>query len=99
MRDAFPLPPAEHGFARTVLRCQCCGRLIVLGVEGLFNTPSRGSTRRFCTPACHQAAYRRRRAAAPEDTPAQHRGGRTRSLAPPNADEATPARNCENNFG
>jgi len=46
--------------------------------------PARAASR-FCTPACRQAAYRRRRAAAPEDTPAQHQGGRSRKLLPHNA--------------
>jgi len=83
MRDAYPLPPNQDGLARTGLACQCCGTLIVLSVEGLFVWPSRGSNRRFCTPACRQAAYRRRQADAPEDTPAQHHGGRGRHLSPP----------------
>ncbi len=85
MRDAYPLPRTEDGLARTWLACQCCGRLIILSVEGLFRSPSSGSIRRFCTPACRQAAYRRRRAAAPEDAPAQHRGGRRRKLLLHNA--------------
>jgi len=84
MRDAFPLPPNRDGLARTGLACHCCGKLIVLCVEGLFANPCPGGTRRFCTPACRQAAYRRRQADAPEDTPAQHRGGRSRNLTPRN---------------
>jgi hypothetical protein len=52
--------------------------------RGLFANPSPGGTRRFRTPACHQAAYRRRRADAPEDTPTQHRGGRSPNLTPRN---------------
>jgi len=41
-------------------------------------------------PACRQAAYRRRRANAPEDTPAQRQGARGRKLNPsPPQDGAT----------
>jgi len=82
MRDAFPLPPNEGGLGRTGLHCQSCGRVIVLSVEDLFQTPARGSTRRFCEPACRQAAYRRRQADVPENTPAQRQGGRRRNLNP-----------------
>ncbi len=82
MRDAIPLPASRDGLQRTGLRCQCCGRVIVLSVEGLFTTATRGSTQRFCGPACRQAAYRRRRAQTPENTPAQHQGGRRRRLNP-----------------
>ncbi len=78
MRDA--LPPSPAGYPRYGFTCQACGCLIVTDVEGLFSTPTRGSTRRFCTPACRQAAYRRRRAAIAENTPRQHHGGRTRRL-------------------
>ena len=82
MRNAFPLPPNQDGSNRTGIHCQCCGRLIVLSVQGLFQTPARGSTQRFCDSACRQAAYRRRRANAPENTPAQRQGGRRRKLNP-----------------
>ena len=82
MRDAFPLPPNGDGLNRTGLKCQHCGREIVLSVEGVFNVPARGSTRRFCDPACRQAAYRRRQAQVPENTPAQQQGGRRRQLNP-----------------
>jgi len=47
----------------------------------LTRTP-RGSAQRFCTPACRQAAYRRRRAHVAEDTPPQRHGGRDRHLNP-----------------
>jgi len=60
MRDASVLPPGPGGNKRRGLQCQCCGRLIVISVEGIFYNPARGSTRRFCDPACRQAAYRRR---------------------------------------
>ncbi len=82
MRDAFPLPPNQDGLARTGLTCQCCGRVIVTSVEGLFQTPARGSNQRFCDQACRQAAYRRRQANTAEDTPAQRQGGRGRNLNP-----------------
>ncbi len=57
MRDAFVLPPSRDGHERTGLRCQCCDRIIVLSVEGLFDNRARGSARRFCDPACRQAAF------------------------------------------
>jgi len=85
MRDAIALQPSRDGLQRTGLQCQCCGRVVVLAVAGLFTNNPRGSSRRFCSPACRQAAYRRRRALAAEDTPAQHHGGRARKLNPERA--------------
>ncbi len=74
MRDASDAPD-QSGFT-----CPVCGRYTTTAIEGLFNNPAVGSPRRFCTPGCRQAAYRRRRAGATETTPLQHRGGRRRSL-------------------
>jgi hypothetical protein len=74
MRDASNRP------ARDVFRCECCQRDIVTAVEGLFSYPKPGSPRRFCSPSCRQAAYRRRRAGAAENAPAQRQGGRNRRL-------------------
>ena len=65
---------------REVSICQCCGTTTVIAVEGLFANPQPGSERRFCSPACRQAAYRRRRAGVAEITPAQRKGGRDRHL-------------------
>ncbi len=79
MRDA--LPPSPAGFDRYGFTCQACGQTVVTDVEGLYANPNRGSQQRFCTPACRQAAYRRRRAAVTENAPRQHTGGRTRRLA------------------
>jgi len=76
MRDA------SDRSAREACRCQCCGRDIVTSVEGLFSNPQPGSARRFCDPACRQAAYRRRRAGVAETTAAQRKGGRNRTLRP-----------------
>ena len=76
MRDASPDPSP----ARTTFTCTLCGRNTITSVEGLFHNPTPGSPRRFCSPACRQAAYRRRPAGAPEHTPLQHYGGRTRNL-------------------
>ena len=76
MRDTSDRP------GRKACRCQCCGRDIVVSVEGLFSNPEPGSTRRFCDPACRQAAYRRRRAGVAETTAAQRKGGRNRTLRP-----------------
>lgn len=74
MRDA------SDPLTRKVCRCQCCGRDIVISVEGLFSNPEPGSARRFCDPACRQAAYRRRQAGVAETTPVQRKGGRNRTL-------------------
>ncbi len=82
MRDAFSLGPNRHGYELTGMHCECCGRQIVLSVQEHYKLPARGSTQRFCDPACRQAAYRRRRADVPENTPAQRQGGRRRRLNP-----------------
>ncbi len=60
--------------------CECCGTPTVIAVEGLFSNPKPGSPRRFCSPACRQAAYRRRQAGVAESTAAQRSGGRNRHL-------------------
>ncbi len=78
MRDA--LPPAPGGQPRTGFTCQACGHVVITAVEGLFTNPNRGSHQRFCSPACRQAAYRRRHADVAEDSPRQHTGGRSRQL-------------------
>ena len=74
MRDASDHP------ARDIFRCECRGRDSVTAVEGPFTNPKPGSPRRFCSPACRQAAYRRRRAGVAESTTLQRSGGRDRSL-------------------
>jgi hypothetical protein len=74
MRDASGTP------AREAFACACCGREIVVKIEGLFVDPQVGSPRRFCDRACRQAAYRRRKAGVPEDIGLQWRGGRGRNL-------------------
>jgi hypothetical protein len=74
MRDA------SESRQRFGFTCQSCRRFIVTGVEGLFSNPSVGSSQRFCSPACRQAAFRRRQAGVAEDLPAQRLGGRGRSL-------------------
>jgi hypothetical protein len=79
MRDA--LPPSPAGLARCGFTCQACGQTVVTAVEGLFSNPPRGSRQRFCSPACRQAAYRRRHANTTEDAPRQPTGGRSRRLA------------------
>lgn len=85
MRDASDRAVPE------VSRCECCGATTVIAVEGLFRNPEPGSPRRFCSPACRQAAYRRRRAGIAETTPAQRHGGRNRRLQP--IEEVTPLDN------
>ena len=53
--------------------------------SGALSSPCCGMgtcAQRFCDPACRQVAYRRRRANAPENTPAQRQGGRGRKLNP-----------------
>lgn len=77
MRDASDRPNRD-GFT-----CPVCARFIVTAVDGLWRNPSVGSPRRFCDPACRQAAYRRRRLGVAEDTPRQTKGGRDRSLTKP----------------
>lgn len=67
--------PRRRGFT-----CPVCGRFIVTAVEGLFAETAAGSPRRFCSPACRQAAWRRRQAHLDETTPLQRRGGRSRDL-------------------
>ena len=74
LRDASARP------ARIEFWCECCGRNIVTAMEGLFYNPQTGSPRRFCNPGCRQAAYRRRKAGTPENTPLQYTGGRNRKL-------------------
>jgi C4-type Zn-finger protein len=76
LRDASDSPRRE-GFT-----CPVCGRFIVTFVEGIYASPHTGSPRRFCTPACRQAAQRRRDADASETTPLQYTGGRRRRLNP-----------------
>jgi hypothetical protein len=78
MRDA--LPPSRSGLPRYGFTCQACQQVVTTEITGLFTTPNRGSTQRFCSPACRQAAHRRRRAGVTEDQPRQHTGGRTRRL-------------------
>ena len=85
MRDASDRP------ARTVSHCQCCGTDTVIAVDGLFHNPQPGSPRRFCSPACRQAAYRRRRAGVNESIRPQRSGGRARSLRA--AEEVKPLAN------
>ena len=88
MRDAYPPTPhsgpadspATSPAGRVEVLCACCRRTTVISIKGLFHNPASGSPRRFCSPACRQAAYRRRQAGAPEQTPLQHHGGRTRNL-------------------
>jgi hypothetical protein len=74
MRNASSPP------ARSQLTCACCGKTIVTAIEGLYYNPPVGSPRRFCSPACRQAAWRRRRAGVDESAPSQTIGGRARSL-------------------
>ena len=84
LRNASDLPPPE-GF-----ECACCGRFCVTAVDGLFRNTTAGSERRFCSPSCRQAAWRRRRADVPENTPAQLTGGRRRQLRSNPPDENPP---------
>jgi hypothetical protein len=84
MRDASD-PPARDGFT-----CPVCGRFIVTAVDGVWSAPTPGSPRRFCDPACRQAAYRRRRAGVNEDTPRQTTGGRNRHLTPDHKEKPLP---------
>ena len=78
MRDALPEGP--DGLVRSGLVCECCGRVVVTIVEGLFSNPAVGSVQRFCSAACRQAAYRRRLSGVAEDLPRQRTAGRGRRL-------------------
>jgi hypothetical protein len=80
MRNASDLPRRD-GFT-----CEHCGRFCVTAIDGVFSNPKAGSARRFCDPACRQAAWRRRRAGVAENTPTQQSGGRRRRLQPQNSD-------------
>ena len=71
---------ASGGPERETFVCEACGQTVVTAVTGVFHNPKVGSPTRFCSPACRQAAYRRRRAGVAENTPLQPRGGRRRSL-------------------
>ena len=74
MRNASQLPRRD-GFI-----CEHCGRFCVTAIDGVFSNPKVGSVRRFCDPACRQAAWRRRQAGVAENTPRQQSGGRRRRL-------------------
>ena len=63
--------PGRHGY-----HCAACGRMVVTAIDGLFHNPAFGSPARFCSAACRQAAYRRRKAGAAENMPRQPKGGR-----------------------
>ncbi len=82
------LPPSRHGIPRTGFTCACCGREVVTSAGGISFGPATGSPRRFCSPACRQAALRRRRAGVAENTPPQRAGGGSRSLSPGPQDPA-----------
>jgi hypothetical protein len=91
MRDASPTPdqpaqaPTRHGYT-----CASCGHFTLTGIDGLFSNPQPGSPPRFCSPACRTAAWRRRRAGAPEDAPRQHHGGPNRHLTDNPTQETNP---------
>jgi hypothetical protein len=74
MRNASSEP------ARCELPCARCGKKVVTAVQGLFYNPPVGSPQRFCSSACRQAAWRRRRAGVDETSPLQLTGGRSRNL-------------------
>lgn len=78
MRDALTEGP--DGISRRGLVCECCGRVVVTAVEGVFRNPAVGSVQRFCSSACRQAAYRRRLSGVAEDLPRQRTAGRGRRL-------------------
>lgn len=81
MRDASDRPDRQ-GFT-----CESCGRFVVTAIEGLWRGRVVGSTRRFCDPACRQAAYRRRQVGVAENAPRQNTGGRNRRLTAVNTKE------------
>jgi hypothetical protein len=68
--------------ARSEVVCARCGRRVLTAIEGLFYNQPVGSPRRFCSDACRQAAWRRRRAGVEETAALQLTGGRSRHLRP-----------------
>lgn len=60
--------------------CECCARVVVTTVEGVFSNRAVGSVQRFCSASCRQAAYRRRLSGVAEDLPRQQTAGRGRQL-------------------
>ena len=76
-----PLAPNRFGEPPTGFACARCGRQIVTSIAGVPARRAAGSPQRFCSPACREAARRRRRAEVPENAPLQPGGGGTRSLA------------------
>jgi hypothetical protein len=79
--DPSAAPAILEAAQRAGFTCPPCGRFVLREVEGVVLRASTGSPSRFCSPACRQAAYRRRRAGVGEDVALQVRGGRGRSLA------------------
>jgi hypothetical protein len=73
MRD--PLPPTLDGLARSGFTCQACDHTVITTIQGLYDNPAVGSPQRFCSPACRQAAWRRRQAGTAENTPANTPAG------------------------
>ena len=76
-----PLAPNRFGEPPTGFACARCGRQIVTSIAGVPARRAARSPQRFCSPACREAARRRRRAEVPENAPLQPDGGGTRSLA------------------
>jgi len=85
------LSPAPQ-VVRSGFVCPPCGRFIVTEIDGVLYRTRTGSKPRFCSPGCRQAAYRRRRAGAQENTPLQYKGGRGRRLGVPRVPIPDPSR-------
>jgi hypothetical protein len=76
VRTAVDVAIAPVGFI-----CPPCGRFVRTDLDGVLWRARTGSSPRFCSPGCRQAAYRRRRAGVNEGVALQLGGGRNRSLA------------------
>jgi hypothetical protein len=94
-RDAFLSDSREASRGKSGRRevkpvgftCPPCGRFVRTDLDGVLWRARTGSSPRFCSPGCRQAAYRRRRAGVDEALPLQRTGGRNRSLARRSDDE------------
>lgn len=82
LRDASPAGPrrgSPEGQPAGFI-CPPCGRFVATDLDGVAWRARTGSLPRFCSPACRQAAFRRRRAGVDEGLRLQREGGRNRSL-------------------
>ena len=82
LRDASPTGarPRSAAAQPAGFICPPCGRFVATDLDGVLWRARTGSLPRFCSPACRQAGFRRRRAGVDEGLRLQREGGRNRSL-------------------